>query len=240
VIRDLENLVVSAKVRSIGLVVGGVLWRRIDGPMCPADWRVPMMVVITAPSQIPGESDTIRRVFEEGLEFLHVRRPGATSSELTQLLETIPTTFHSRVVLHSHYGLQKVFPKLAHVHFTERFAKKCRREPKIPYSLSIHAATRNGPLVPGALYTLFGPVFPSFSKPGYNPQLSSEELKDWCKNSPAPVIGVGGICCERVVEAKSLGLSGIALHSEIWSKEPVARIAAFRAVREIWRSRHEA
>jgi thiamine-phosphate pyrophosphorylase len=205
----------------------------------PSDRWSPMMIVITAPAETAGESETIRQMFENGLDHLHVRRPGARSSEIARLIQTIPSPFHSQIVLHSHYALRKQFPKVRRVHLTERIAKRCRRAPTAEYSLSVHAGTRNTPLIPGSRYALFGPIFPSLSKRDYVPELSREELQRWCKKTPVPVIGVGGICRERVRDAHALGLSGIALHSEIWIREPAARMNAFSEVRDIWRSLHE-
>lgn len=77
----------------------------------------------------------------------------------------------------------------------------------------------------GASYVFFGPIFPTASKPGAQPQ----GLKALCEVSAAvtiPLVAIGGINHENVADALSAGADGVAVVSSILaSKDPRAAAA---------------
>ena len=60
------------------------------------------LMVITRPDFFEGESEAIRMLLDEGLEFLHIRKPGSTPEQVEQLLKQIPGKYYNRIVLHEH------------------------------------------------------------------------------------------------------------------------------------------
>lgn len=61
----------------------------------------------------------------------------------------------------------------------------------------------------GAHFVLFGPVFPTLSKPGA-PPVGLEALADVVQQTPVPVYALGGITPERVREVAATGAAGVA------------------------------
>jgi thiamine-phosphate pyrophosphorylase len=67
----------------------------------------------------------------------------------------------------------------------------------------------------GADYLGVGPVFPTASKEDATPPIGTEELKDICRDTAIPVIGIGGIDYETLPLAMSAGCSGVAVISAV-------------------------
>ena len=44
-------------------------------------------------------------LLQHGLEYLHLRKPGATATEVEALLQQLPEWAHEKVVLHDHHEL---------------------------------------------------------------------------------------------------------------------------------------
>ncbi len=61
----------------------------------------------------------------------------------------------------------------------------------------------------GASFVLFGPIFPTSSKPGH-PGVGLEVLEKVVSSVPIPVYALGGITPERISSIQDTGASGIA------------------------------
>ncbi len=81
----------------------------------------------------------------------------------------------------------------------------------------------------GADYVTFSPVFESTSKPGYGPSTGGlEGLKQVASALSIPVIALGGITPEKMIECFEAGAAGIAVLGWIMSSlDPRAAVHAY-------------
>ena len=77
------------------------------------------LIVISSPKSIERESDILFHLFEEGLQTLHIRKPRYSTPKLKRLLQSIPSQYHNRIVIHSHHSLALQF-NLKGIHLTKR------------------------------------------------------------------------------------------------------------------------
>jgi thiamine-phosphate pyrophosphorylase len=77
--------------------------------------------------------------------------------------------------------------------------------------------------VDGADFLVFGPVFPTISKPGVSPA-GVEALADVAKNVRIPVFALGGITPERVAEVSGAGVAGVAGISVFMGEDSLRRL----------------
>ena len=77
------------------------------------------LILITTPTPYPDEVAILNRLFEAGLQRLHLRKPNYTFQEMATLLEAIPTRYHARIVIHDHFELTQHFA-LGGVHLNSR------------------------------------------------------------------------------------------------------------------------
>ena len=61
------------------------------------------LIVITTPTFFTEEDQIITALFEEGLDYLHLRKPGTEPIYAERLLTLIPEQYHKRIVVHDHF-----------------------------------------------------------------------------------------------------------------------------------------
>ncbi|MDR0699091.1 MAG: thiamine phosphate synthase [Tannerella sp.] len=77
------------------------------------------LIVITTEGFFDREPEAIHKLFENGMEILHVRKPHASSAETKRFIEQIDIAFHSRIVVHDYYELTSLFG-LKGIHLNRR------------------------------------------------------------------------------------------------------------------------
>ena len=78
------------------------------------------MILISNPTTIANEIETIHMLFEEGLELLHIRKPNYSEEEMKDFLSEINQEFRSQLALHSHHQLAIDFGKIGRASCRER------------------------------------------------------------------------------------------------------------------------
>lgn len=178
-----------------------------------------MYIVITLPEFIAGEADAIVRLFQSGLERLHLRKPESTEAEYRDLLRQIPSCYHSRIVLHDHFSLLDEF-SLCGVHLN-------RRNPVAPegwtghVSCSCHSLEEVRQRKPLCDYVSLSPIYDSISKEGYSSAFSRDELLAAREAGviDGKVMALGGITTDRLEEVETLGFGGVMVLGDAWKRK---------------------
>lgn len=76
------------------------------------------LIVMTQPTYFVEEDKVITALFEEGLDVLHLRKPGVLPVYAERLLTLLPEKYHKRIVTHEHFYLKEEF-KLMGIHLEE-------------------------------------------------------------------------------------------------------------------------
>jgi len=196
------------------------------------------IVIITQEETAPNERDCIVQLFKEGLETLHIRKPSYTIDETRNLLISIPSVFHPKIVIHSHYDLLHDFNlKGEHLPESVRTGRKQFVNNKT-VSTSFHSL--NDILIEKVNfeYAFFGPVFESISKQGYRPSTGVSALKDFFHSNQTvihfPIIALGGIAEKNILAAKEMGFKGAASIGYIWdSSNPVEQFKKLQNILQV-------
>jgi thiamine-phosphate pyrophosphorylase len=192
-----------------------------------------------AAGPIAGEAALINVLFDEGLELFHLRKPEASSEEIAALIGGIKPAYRSRIVLHQHHELASAF-SIRRLHFTEALRARTDgqrltelRRLGIRLSTSIHDAEEYEGLSSCFDYTLFGPVFNSISKAGYNAAVP-EGFVFAAETARPQVIAIGGITPHNIRKALKMGFFGMAALGIIW-QEPDKSLWQYRNLRAAWK-----
>jgi hypothetical protein len=152
------------------------------------------LIVISSPTPVPNEHQTINSLFEDGLEIFHIHKPGFSLEEINNFIQQIPSKYHNQIALHSG------FPKFHSIQ-----------------ELQDSGSWR------GASYAFLSPIFDSISKRGYKSKFSQEltrnELVKISEISGKQVIALGGIDEDKIEICRTLGFSGVAILGAIWNSE---------------------
>lgn len=206
--------------------------------LCPMNFDI---ILITSPDRVEREESKLIALFEKGLTTLHVRKPDWTEAELEQYIQSVPSTYHSRLVVHSHYSLATTY-NLKGIHLTERsqrdkatlaYLKKLSGK---AVSASFHQLSQVLRHRRRYQYVFLSPIFDSISKKDYQAHLRLDTVKRRLaelqkrKNYVPKVVALGGIEASNVQQVKQAGFAGAALLGAIWqSADPIAAFVAIQA-----------
>jgi thiamine-phosphate pyrophosphorylase len=187
------------------------------------------LVIISSPELVQDELQKVNSLFEQGLEYFHLRKPGLSIDAHRDYLKGIKPSFLKRIIVHDHFGLLNKY-NLRGIHLNSRlyenadpeFFKEAKRK-NIQIGTSVHSFEEVGKLK-HVDYYFISPVFESISKIGYKgtvileeyAQFLNEREKSGIKKPMA--IALGGIDEENVGQLKPIGFDGAALLGAIWSK----------------------
>lgn len=185
---------------------------------CLINNKTMYLIIITEPQFTDNEAAIIAQLLHWGVDLVHLRKPESSADELARLIETIPTAYHNRLVLHDHFDLA--------AHFTLHGLHLNRRNSVLPpnhkgtVSQSCHTLDEVKVCKTKCNYVFLSPVFNSISKLGYTsaftPKALSEAKKQGIINQK--VAALGGITAANIDKTKYYGFGGVALLGDIWSR----------------------
>ena len=183
-------------------------------------------IVITPPTAIADETAICNLLFAEGLEVLHLRKPGAPAETYEAFIRGIEPRYRGRVVVHDHYTLAERY-RLRGIHLKAGQADEHACYAGLRVSISCHGTEeiRALPFVPE--YCFLSPVFDSISKPGYAAAFSG--MPDLA-GIIVPVVALGGVTPERVDACRMAGFTGVAVLGYLWER-PAETLPRWRRLR---------
>lgn len=175
-------------------------------------------IIITSPEFLSGEAAFISKLFSQGLDLLHLRKPEASLEAYKQLLLQIPEQWHNRIVLHEHFELAEEY-KLHGIHLNRR----CSVVPNAYHgsiSCSCHTIEEVITQKDSKDYVFLSPIFDSISKVGYHAAFSPTSLKQAAIENviDEKVIALGGITANNIPLVKEWHFGGVALLGDIWKR----------------------
>jgi thiamine-phosphate pyrophosphorylase len=188
------------------------------------------LIVIAKPTLFKEECHLVNKLFEAGLQIFHLRKENADEAAYRKIIEGISQEYHSRIALHHHHSLAKDY-NILRIHHTESFRKNSTvGDFSRPYTLStsIHQKTEIDH-ISQYHYSFFGPVFNSFSKPGYQGIIPPDFCLEKQPTTPK-IIALGGIGLTEIDQVKAMNFDGVALLGSIWNN-PSQALATFKKAR---------
>lgn len=175
-------------------------------------------IIITSPEFLSGEAIFIDKLFSQGLDLLHLRKPEASLEAYKRLLLQIPKHWYSRIVLHEHFALAEKFG-LHGIHLNRR----CSQVPdsfRGSISCSCHTLEEVKKQKASKDYVFLSPIFDSISKVGYHAAFSPTLLKQAAVENviDEKVIALGGITAKNIPLVKEWHFGGVALLGDIWKR----------------------
>ena len=134
------------------------------------------LILITTPEYFVEENQILNALFEEGLDTLHLRKPGTEAVYAERLLTLIPEKYHKKIVIHDHFYLCNEY-KLKGIHLNSR-------NPIAPDNYSGHISASCHTLEEvqedkkTCDYVFLSPIFDSISKEGYSSNFTPEAIRE--------------------------------------------------------------
>ena len=174
------------------------------------------LIGITPAHFFKQEEEYIALLLDEGMDWLHLRKPQASRAETEKLLLKIPSRLHGRIVLHDQFALLDRFA-LKGIHLN-------RRNPSRPPGYEGYASRSCHSLeelaVPEKLdYRFLSPLYDSLSKAGYRAGFDADALREAARRGliGETTVALGGITPEKLPEVVQYGFGGAAFLGYLWN-----------------------
>ena len=178
--------------------------------MLPTVDKFLVIVITEAESRLPVEVEAARiaSLLESGTaDRVHLRCPD-DRERCRRLLELIPAELRHRVTVHR-------FPELAREYGTAYHLRDGETAPdNLVCSRSCHSPADVAEST--AVYHFLSPVYPSISKPGYQPTFALADLKGRLPRKS--VMALGGVTPQRFMQLAGIGFAGAALLGYVWQR----------------------
>lgn len=181
------------------------------------------MIVISNPTAIANEINTIHTLFERGLELFHVRKPEFSAEEMKAFVTAIGLEYRNKLVLHSEHQLAEDLG-INRLHFSEKMRKEINpetlyhyNEKRIHLSTSVHTIEAFNDLRIFFQYGFLSPVFACISKSNYQSEIDLLEAIKSRSNHQTKLVALGGIESVNIQKTLAAGFDNIALLGTIWN-----------------------
>lgn len=178
-------------------------------------------VVISPPNNLEGEIELLKCLFDDGLEYFHLRKPGIDSAflekSLIDYLEQLPEKYHDKIILHSNYDLVNMY-NLKGVHYSKNNLPVKTFNNYRHQSASFHSIDEIEKNEIPYNYVFLSPVFDSISKQNYKSSYDLKTVTNFLKSNHnrVDVIALGGIDENTVLQAYEAGFDGAAVLGAVW------------------------
>lgn len=176
------------------------------------------LILLTPPDFFVEEDKILTALFEEGLDILHLRKPGTEPVYSERLLTLLPDIHRSQIVVHDHFYLKDEFD-LKGIHLNGR-----NPEAPVNYkghlSKSFHDIDELKAEKKKFNYAFLSPIFDSISKSDYTAAFDMEVLKKASAQGiiDKRVMALGGITSENMEVIKDLGFGGVVVLGDLWNR----------------------
>ncbi len=176
------------------------------------------LILLTPPDFFVEEDKILTALFEEGLDVLHLRKPGCEPVYSERLLTLLPECHHDQIVVHEHFYLKDEF-NLRGIHLNNR-----NPEPPANYkghiSKSFHDIDTMKKEKRNFNYVFLSPIFDSISKSGYKSAFETNVLEDASARGiiDKKVMALGGVSAENMRTIRELGFGGVVVLGDLWNR----------------------
>lgn len=176
------------------------------------------LIVMTKPTFFVEEDKILANLFEEGLENLHLYKPGAAPMFSERLLTLLGDDYHHKITVHGHFYLKEEY-RLKGIHIDDAFT-----EPPAGYRGNVtrtcHAISELKEAKRHSNYVFLHSIFDSQTNADEKQSFTREELEAAARQGliDKKVYALGGMNLDNVKEAKALGFGGIVICGDLWNR----------------------
>jgi thiamine-phosphate pyrophosphorylase len=180
------------------------------------------LIVISNETDFDNEVFLVNELFNEGLEYFHLRKPKYSEADTHRFLSGIEEKHLVKIAIHQHH--QTAFQyNLKRLHFNTHLRKTLTidklttlKEKGTWLSTSVHNTFELEELEQPWDHVFFGPVYDSISKTGYKTTFKKDTVLPVNKNVQK-VIALGGINLSNIQEIINSGFNGAGILGALWT-----------------------
>lgn len=176
------------------------------------------LIVMTKPTFFVEEDKILANLFEEGLENLHLYKPGASPMYSERLLTLLGEGCHNKITVHGHFYLKEEY-RLKGIHIDD-----AHTEPPSGYkgnvSRTCHLIEELKEAKKKANYVFLHSIFDSQTNVDEKASFTMAQLEEAAKDGliDKKVYALGGMNLDTIKAVKDLGFGGIVICGDLWNR----------------------
>ena len=176
------------------------------------------LIIMTKPTFFVEEDKILSSLFEEGMDNLHLYKPGASPMFSERLLTLLSEDYYRNISVHTHFYLKDEY-KLRGIHIDD-----ARTEPPAGYRGNItrtcHAISELRDAKKQCNYVFLHSIFDSQTNSDEKSSFTLDELREASRQGliDKHVYALGGMNIDNVKTAKELGFGGVVICGDLWNR----------------------
>ena len=190
------------------------------------------LAIISQPQFFIEEDKIITTLFEEGLDLLHLYKPGSEPLYLERLLTLIPDDFHDHIVIHEHYYMKQEFD-LAGIHL-DTPEQEMPNGYRGKVSRSCMKINQLKELKKTSQYVFLHDIFDSLHQPEVKSKFTLDEIHQASKEGiiDKHVYALGGMNADNIRWAHDEGFGGVVICGDIWNRFDIHKEVDYKGLIE--------
>jgi thiamine-phosphate pyrophosphorylase len=176
------------------------------------------LIIMTKATFFVEEDKILTTLFEEGMENLHLYKPGSEPVYSERLLTLLSNDYYKRITVHDHFYLREEFG-LRGIHLNNA-------DDRVPagyrgnISRTCHAISELAEAKKESKYVFLKTIFDSQTNPDDKQTLSYESLREASKRGliDKKVYAMGGINIDNIRLCEELGFGGVVICGDLWNR----------------------
>ena len=176
------------------------------------------LIILTKATFFVEEDKILTTLFEEGMDNLHLYKPGSEPVYSERLLTLLSEDYYRKITVHDHFYLREEFG-LKGIHLNTADAE-------LPYgykghfSCTCHSIAELHDAKKKADYVFLKTIFDSQSNPQDKQTISEEELREASRKGliDKHVYAMGGINLDNIRQMRDLGFGGVVICGDLWNR----------------------
>lgn len=176
------------------------------------------LVIMTKSTFFVEEDKILTALFDEGMDNLHLHKPGSSPLYSERLLSLLPEKYHKRITVHEHYYLKNEY-NLSGIHLDQltdqppagyrgRITRNCS-------DLSLLKETKKKA---DDIFLTY--IFDSIEEENHKANFNMQQIEEAAKKGliDRHVFAAGGMNIDNVKLAKDYGFGGVVIRGDLWSR----------------------
>lgn len=176
------------------------------------------LIIMTKPTFFVEEDKILASLFDEGMENLHLYKPGAAPMYSERLLTLLSEDYYDKITVHDNFYLKDEY-RLKGIHIED-----CSAELPEKYKGRISRTCRNiedlKEIKKKSDYVFLRNIFDSQIEDNEKASFTSEQLQEASRRGfiDKRVYALGGINLDNIHIAKDLGFGGVVICGDLWNR----------------------
>lgn len=176
------------------------------------------LIIMTKPTFFVEEDKILSSLFDEGLDNLHLYKPGAAPMYSERLLTLLHEDYYNKITVHGHFYLKDEYG-LKGIHIDDATSLPPNGY-KGHVSRTCHTLDELKNAKKKSNYVFLKNVFDSLTNGNEKASFTIEQLEDAASHGliDKKVYALGGMNIENIRTARELGFGGVVVCGDLWNR----------------------